>query len=94
MPLKVFYIYRYYAWQPFSLYKSEVYPGSVVICHPEKKTDRVQRDWSRIASGRTEIHEIPGAEHLTIIQKPYISVWSKQLNAYLDQIQANGSISF
>jgi len=88
--LKVFYTQSCYVRQPLTRYTPEVYPGSVVIFQPEKIPDGIQRDWSSIASGRTEIHEIQGAEHLTIIQEPYIRALSKQLNVYLDQIHAKG----
>ena len=86
--LKVFYTFSCFVRQPLTRYTPEVYPGSVVIFQPEKIPEGVQRNWSSIASGRTDIHEIPGAEHLTIIQEPYISTLSKKLNGYLAQMQA------
>ena len=86
--LKAFYTHHCFVRQALALYKPEMYPGSVVIFQTEKMPDGVRRDWSGIASGEIEIHEIQGAEHLTIIQEPHISALSKQLNVYLDQIQA------
>ena len=90
MNLEIFYTYSCYARQSLNLYKPQPYPGRLVIFQTEKIPDDVQRDWSSIASERTEIHEIPGAEHLTIIKEPYMSTLSRQLNGYLDQIQAKG----
>jgi thioesterase domain-containing protein/acyl carrier protein len=89
MPLKRFYIVRCCTRRQGSLYTPEVYPGSVVIFHAEKKLDGgVERKWNRIASGRMNIHTIPGTEHLTIIQEPCLSVLSGHINRYLKQIQA------
>ena len=86
--LKAVYTYSCYARQPLTRYTSHAYPGSVVVFQPEKISGDVQQDWSSIASGKTNMHNIPGAGHLTIIQEPYISALSGQLNVYLGQIQA------
>ena len=85
--LKVFYTYNCCARQTLTLYHPQPYPGRLVIFQAEKIPDGVQRDWSSIASGRMDIHTIPGTEHLTIVQESCVSVLSGQISKYLKQIQ-------
>ncbi len=64
-------------------YTPRAYPGRVVVFLTDKAYGN-QPDWSGFAS--THVHEVPGAKHLTIHEEPYVSIWARQLNHYLNGI--------
>jgi len=49
------------------------------------KTCGAHRDWDRLAAEVTHVHEVPGAGHHTIVNEPYVGIWAKKLDSYLDE---------
>nr|MDA8087467.1 hypothetical protein [Nitrospiraceae bacterium] len=46
-------------------------------------------DWSRLGAKGTYVHEVTGALHHTMLDEPYVEIWTKHLSRYLIEIQAN-----
>jgi len=86
LTLSVFY-YEVLAREEIAVkYRPQVYPGRAVVFLPGKKTG-THHDWSRLAAGEVLVHEVPGAEHRNIKNEPFVGIWAKQLNSYLDEIR-------
>ena len=71
-------------------YALRTYPGSVSLFVPPNGSDDSLSNWTGLASGILEIHEIPEG-HEAILADPHIHVWAEELRACLDRAQAPAS---
>ena len=85
--LRKFYIREVHR-QASKAYVSRSYPGNVTVFRAGKYAHGRGRDWQRLADS-VEILEIPGADHVSIVRRPYIGVWAEALNKHLEDIGMN-----
>jgi amino acid adenylation domain-containing protein len=85
--LRSFYILRVYRWATRQ-YALRKYPGSVhLFLHPTTPEEGSAHNWSQIAAGNVEIHEVPEG-HEEILKEPYVQIWAENLKACLSRAQA------
>jgi hypothetical protein len=41
-----------------------------------------------MVTGGAEVHRIIGADHQSILNEPYVSIWAEHLNLHLRELQA------
>jgi len=84
--LKSFYILRVYR-RATQRYILRPYPGSVeLFLHPATPAEGSVLNWSGIASGHVEIHDIPPG-HEEILKEPHVRIWAESLKARIDKAQ-------
>jgi oxalate---CoA ligase len=64
-------------------YAVRTYPGSLSLFVPPDASQNSISDWSGLATGTIEIHEIPDG-HEAILNEPYVQVWAEKLKACLE----------
>jgi thioesterase domain-containing protein len=73
-------------WMAAKNYVAQAYPGRVTLFRAKEEGLELSRDpnadWSGLATGGVEIHEIPG-NHLTILDKPNIELLARELTLCL-----------
>jgi aspartate racemase len=89
LPLRNFYLYNTHATELLRSYTWRSYPGRVLIFQAEKRLrGGIQTDWNELVTGEIELHEVPGAEHLSIIYEPsYMKAWVEQLSISLNDVE-------
>ncbi len=70
-------------------YVSGAYPGRAAVFLREKRRDA---DWSGLGAKGTYVHEVIGTVHHTMLDEPYAGIWTRQLNRYLSDIEADEKI--
>ncbi|MDA8326191.1 MAG: AMP-binding protein [Nitrospiraceae bacterium] len=70
-------------------YVSGAYPGRAAVFLREKRRDA---DWSGLGAKGTYVHEVIGTVHHTMMDEPYVGIWTRQLNRYLSDIEADEKI--
>lgn len=69
-------------------YEPRFYSGKVAIFSAGNLSRSRPRDYTRL-SADVEVHEVQGADHLSIIRKQYVGIWAEQVNRYLQEIHEN-----
>lgn len=68
-------------------YVPHVYPGRIILFQSKSNSLNLQPDWSRLAAGGLEVHEVPG-NHLDMMSEPHVRTLATKLRACLSQRQA------
>jgi thioesterase domain-containing protein len=80
-------------YQAVKRYEPPRYPGHLVYVRSEQRAPVHGSRWQDIAES-FELHEVPGADHTTIIGEPYASLWVETLTTCLrtaqDTLTSNG----
>ncbi len=71
-------------------YVPQAYTGRVVLFKAKERPYDPGADWSRLAAGGLEVHELPGG-HLDVIRGPHVQIWAKQLSFCLRKALATES---
>lgn len=64
-------------------YVTCAYPGRAVVFLRENRDDA---DWSRLGTKGTYVHQVTGTIHDSMMDDPYVGIWTSQLKRYLDEI--------
>lgn len=65
-------------------YEAKKYPGKIILFESGDYQTETRERWKRLALGGFESHSIPGSNHLTIANEPFISILTEKLNSILD----------
>jgi amino acid adenylation domain-containing protein len=67
-------------------YTPRLYHGKIILCHSDQMSygDGVRQ----MVTGGAEVHRIIGADHQSILNEPYVSIWAEHLNLHLRELQA------
>jgi len=88
--LRSFYILGVYR-RAMKKYVVRAYPGSVTLfLHPSTPAESSPKNWSAIATGSVEIHQIPAGQE-KILNEPYVQIWAEKLKTCLDDALASHS---
>jgi thioesterase domain-containing protein/acyl carrier protein len=90
-PLVRFYVYTLYASKLMYKYIYKDYPGRVVLINADGANSGFHRDWLERVEGEVSVHVVPEAQHLDMVNEPYVGVWAKVLNNYLNKIRRSNS---
>jgi amino acid adenylation domain-containing protein len=66
-------------------YTPQPYPNRITLFCANEQVAPVSQDWSKLAAGGVEIHNIPG-DHYAIIRKPNVQFLAERLGTYLDRV--------
>ncbi|HEY7322580.1 MAG TPA: alpha/beta fold hydrolase [Candidatus Binatia bacterium] len=86
--LREFYIFKLVYNQASRNYQPKPYLGRAIYIKAENRPRDYQLRWTRLISGEREVHEVPGCNHLEIIEEPHTQFWAEKLKACLSDAQA------
>ena len=66
-------------------YIPQPYPNRITLLCASEQVAPVSHDWSKLAAGGVEIHNIPG-DHYAIVRKPNVQFLAERLGIYLDRV--------
>ncbi|OYD96428.1 non-ribosomal peptide synthetase [Nostoc sp. 'Peltigera membranacea cyanobiont' 210A] len=66
-------------------YIPQPYPNRITLLCASEQVAAVSHDWSKLAAGGVEIHNIPG-NHYAIVRKPNVQFLAERLGIYLDRV--------
>jgi thioesterase domain-containing protein/acyl carrier protein len=66
-------------------YTPQPYPNRITLFCANEQVAPVSRDWSNLAGGGVEIHNIP-SDHYAIVREPHVQFLAKRLGTYLERV--------
>jgi thioesterase domain-containing protein len=83
--LRTFYLMDLYR-SAMRKYTPRLYQGKIILCHSDQIS--YEDGMRQMITDGVEDHRIVGADHQSILNEPYVSIWAEHLNIHLRGLQA------
>ncbi|HET6514241.1 MAG TPA: amino acid adenylation domain-containing protein, partial [Thermodesulfovibrionales bacterium] len=83
MALRGFYLMAIYR-NAIQRHTPKWYQGKIILCHSDQLS--FGEGLRQMIDGGLRVHQVPGADHESILNEPYVRIWADHLNRYLSEI--------